>query len=84
MKETAREVVPYEEVERQYPDEWVLIEITRDHKDHRRVKGRLLAHSSDRAALDEPHRRFRGEHPDALLYEFYTGDIVAEGVTPIL
>lgn len=66
------------EIEREHPDEWVLVEITRDHKDHRRARGRLIAHSPDRSDLDEPHRRFRAEHPDALLGEFYTGDLVVD------
>lgn len=78
-------ITTVEDIERQYPDEWVLIEIVRDHKDRRRVTGRLLAHNPDRASLFEPHRRFRVQHPDALLSEFYTGDIVArEDVSIVL
>ena len=72
------EIVSVGEIERQYPDEWVLVEITRDHKDYRRARGRLLAHSQDRDTLTEPHRSFRAEHPNALLFEFYTGDLVAD------
>jgi hypothetical protein len=72
------------EVERRYPDEWVLLEVIRDHKDHPRVRGRLIAHSSDRARLDGPYRRIRVERPKARLYEFYTGDVVAEGAIAIL
>ena len=78
------EIVTAAEIERRYPDEWVLLEITRDHKDHQRVAGRLLAHSPDRADLDEPYRRFRTGHPNDRLYEFYTGDLVAEGFTVVL
>jgi hypothetical protein len=66
------------EIERQYPDEWVLVEIVRDHKRHERVVGRLIAHSPDRAALVKPHRRFRAEHPSTRLYTFFTGDLVAD------
>ncbi len=76
--------VTMEEVERQYPDEWVLVEIVRDHKDHRRVVGRLLAHSPNREDLDEPQQRFRAEHPRTRLYEFFTGDVVPEGMVVIL
>ena len=78
------DVVTVAEIERRYPDEWVLVEIVRDHKHHERVAGRLLAHSADRDDLDEPYRRFRAEHPRAHLYEFYTGDVVPEGVVVIL
>ncbi|MGH2355202.1 MAG: hypothetical protein ACRDI2_22410 [Chloroflexota bacterium] len=73
-------IVTVEEVERLYPDEWVLMEITRDHRDPMRIKGHLLAHSPDRRALYEPHDRLRAERPDARAFEFYTGDVVAEGV----
>ena len=48
-----------EEVERRYPNEWVLLESIHAHKHHPRVKGRLLAHSSNREELDEPFERFR-------------------------
>jgi hypothetical protein len=72
------------EAERLYPDEWVLIEITRDNKEHQRIKGRLVGHSPDRTALEEPYLRFRVQHPHARLYEFYTGALVAEGVIAIL
>ncbi len=72
------------EIEREYPDEWILLEITRDNRDYRRVAGRLLAHSPDRAALDEPYERFRADHPRAQTFELFTGDIVPEGVVVIL
>lgn len=73
-----KEIVTVAEIERQYPDEWVLMEITREHRDDQRVAGRLIAHIPDRAALDEPDQRFRAQHPRARLYEFFTGDLVAD------
>ncbi len=78
------EIIKVADIERQHPDEWVLMEIIRDHKDHRRVAGHLLAHNPDRADLDEPYQRLRAEHPRARLYQFYTGDVVAEDVTVVL
>lgn len=84
QEDTIMEIIRVAEIERRYPDEWVLLEITRDHKDHRRVAGRLLAHSPDRTALDEPYSRFRAEHPRARLYQFYTGDVLAKDVTVVL
>jgi hypothetical protein len=72
------------EIERQYPDEWVLLEITRDHRQHHRVVGRLLAHGLDPADLDEPNQRARAERPQAHLYRFFTGALVAEGFSAVL
>ena len=77
-------VITVAELEQRYPDEWVLMEITRDAREHERVAGHLVAHSPDRAALDEPYRRFRAEHQRARLYEFYTGALLPEGVAAIL
>ncbi len=65
------------EIEWRYPDEWVLLEITQEHKRHERIKGRLLAHSKHRDDLAEPYRRFRADHPRTQTYQFFTGDIVA-------
>ncbi len=70
------EILTVAEIERRYPDEWVLVEITHDHKRHERIKGRLLAHSANRHALDEPYRRLRAERPEAHTYEFFTGNII--------
>src|SRR3954452_1969577 len=72
------------EIERDYPNEWILLEITRDNRDYRRVAGRLIAHSADRSALDEPYARFRADHPRTQTFQFFTGDIVPEGVVVIL
>lgn len=77
-------IVTIAEIEQKHPDEWVLVEITRYHREHWRVRGRLLAHSTDRAEVDKAYWRFRAEHPGARLFQFYTGDVVAEGVTVVL
>jgi hypothetical protein len=72
------------EIRQQYPDEWILLEIVRDRKNTERVAGRVLAHSPNRDDMDEPFRRFRAEHPTARVYEFFTGDVVPEGVVVVL
>lgn len=74
------------EIERRYPDEWVLVEIVRDHRDHRKITGRLLAHSPDRDDLDEPYRRFRAEHPTNRTLEYFTGELIKneEGFSIVL
>ena len=72
------------EIERRYPDEWVLVEIVRDSKYHERKVGRLIAHSPDRGALHEEHMRYRPEHPGTHEYVFYTGDVVQDGFSVVL
>jgi hypothetical protein len=78
------DIVSVAELEQRYPDEWVLLEVVRDHKVHGRVAGHLIAHSQDRADLDQAYRGYRAAHAKSRLYEFYTGDLVAEGVVAIL
>jgi hypothetical protein len=73
------------EIEQLCPDEWVLLEITRNAKDALRVAGRLLAHSPNRDDLDEPYERLRADHPEGRVYEFFTGgEKIPEDVVVIL
>ncbi len=41
------------EIEKQYPDEWLLFEVYELDKLNRPIKGKLLVHSPSRDALDE-------------------------------
>ena len=67
-----------------YPNEWVLMEITRKHNDYRKERGRVLAHSLHRDDLLEARRQFRVQHPHDLLSEFFAGDPIPEGVVVVL
>jgi hypothetical protein len=78
------EIITVANAQRFYPDEWVRIEITRDNRDHQRIQGRLVGYSPERTVLEEPYRRFRAEHLNTQVYEFYTGALVADGVIAIL
>jgi hypothetical protein len=84
MNDDAPEVLPYEEVERSFPGEWVLVEVVQPHNDYRKKRVRLIAHSPDRSDLDEPFAHARAEAPSAVLGEFYTGELVPEGVVVVL
>ena len=85
MKETAKEVVPYEEVERRYPDEWVLVEVVKPHNDYRKERVRLIAHSAERDDLDELYWKARKAAPKALLGTVYTGKVeTPEGMIVVL
>lgn len=85
MKETAKGSVPYAEIERQYPDEWVLVEVVKPHSDYRRERVRLIAHSRNRDDLDEAYLNARTAAPKALLGTVYTGKVeIPEGVAVVL
>ena len=72
------------EIEEQYPDEWVVVEVTHGHKDRARLRGRLIAHDSDRDRLHRHHLAFVAAHPNAHTYVSFTGDVVAPGVVAVL
>ena len=76
--------VTIEDAYRLYPEEWVLLEVTRPHKDYRRRTGHVLAHSENRDDLDEPYRLFRAQHPNAVTFEFFAGEVVPEGFVVVL
>ena len=84
MGRTQDDTITVAEAYEQYPDEWVLMEITQPHADYRKERGSVLAHSQHRGAIDAPHRQARRQHPDSVLFTFFAGEVVPEGVTVIL
>jgi hypothetical protein len=77
-------ITTVEKIEQQYPDEWVLVEVTKFHNNHGRIRGRLLAHDTDRDRVHDTHMDFVAKHPEAMTYVFFTGDVVAPGVVAVL
>ncbi len=73
-----------ETIERLFPDQWVVVEITRFNRAHQALAGRVLAHSPDEDEITREAVRAREEHPDAYLSTFYTGDPIPEGMIVIL
>ena len=67
-------------IERQYPDEWVLVEVTRVDKANQAIAGRVLGHSPDRKEITRETIRAREEDSEALLWAFYTGDLIPPGM----
>lgn len=70
-------------IERQFPDQWVVVEVTRVSRVNRALSGRVLAHAPDEDTITGETIRLREEKPDALLFTFYTGDLIPEGMTVI-
>lgn len=67
-----REALSIAEMEKKYPDEWVLVEVTAV-KRQTPAAGRLIAHSPDKAALYEAAMQFKRERPEAITYVFFAG-----------
>jgi hypothetical protein len=71
-------------IERMYPDEWVLIEVSRSSTSRGALAGRVLAHSPDEHEITKETVKARQAFPSVDLFAFYTGDLIPEGMTVIL
>jgi hypothetical protein len=71
-------------IERTYPDQWVVIEVTRVSRNHQALAGRVLAHSPDEGEITREAIKAREQHPGAHLWTFYTGELIPEGAIVIL
>ncbi|HDN79637.1 MAG TPA: hypothetical protein ENG33_04130 [Chloroflexi bacterium] len=78
------EELALEEVQRRYPDKWVLLEETEWDEEGFPVKGRMIAYSSNRDSLVEKIRLIRREHPEVKTFCFYTGEKIPEELVVIL
>ena len=67
-------------IERLYPDQWVTIEVTRESPSRGPLSGRVLAHAPEETEITRAAVKARKEHPDALLFTFYTGPLIPEGM----
>jgi hypothetical protein len=67
-------------IERLYPDQWVVVEVTRVSRNHQAIAGRVLAHAAGEAEITREAVKAREQHPGAHLFTFYTGAPIPEGV----
>ena len=74
------------DIEAQYPDQWVLMEVTRSDRYGRASHGIVIAHGGqeEKEALVEKHVEFRRANPDAVTYLHYTGRLIPEGLGVIM
>ena len=72
-------IVIIAEIEKLYPNEWLLFEVVETDKQNQPVKGRLLAHSSDHDAVVKvllgtdcahTYHYYNGEPMLAILYDY--------------
>ena len=69
------------EVEKEYPDEWLEIEVTQMADDgFTALEGRLIAHGKDRKKVSEIALLYYKEHDVKTTYSGYTGDITVEAI----
>ena len=73
-----------EEIERWYPDEWVLVEETAWDETEMPVRGRVLAHTPNRDELTQAIRQLSQRRPGIPLFSFYTGEKISGDVVPVL
>ncbi|MDM8518755.1 hypothetical protein QUF64_01810 [Anaerolineales bacterium HSG6] len=73
-----------DKIEKNYTDEWVAIEETAWDEQGDPIKGLVVAHAPDRNGLSREVRQFRQQNPKAIIYTFYTGELIPEGVMFVL
>jgi len=72
-----------EEIEEEYKDEWVLVEVTED-ENYRPSKGVVVAHSLNYEDLTHPTHQFHQENPGATSFAFFCGPMIPEGILVVL
>ena len=71
-------------IRRLYPDQWVVVEVTRVSRANRALAGRVLAHARGEHEITREAINARKQHPESELWTFYTGEPIPEGVIVIL
>ena len=84
MKSKSEGILSIQEIEDRYPNEWVLVDVTKADKLQGPILGRVLAHSHRRRALVEINRAFCEHDPRNMSYVFFAGPIAPEGYTVIV
>lgn len=84
MKSKFGEVLSIAAIERRYPNEWVLVEVTKVDKIRGPLFGCVLARSHNRRDLVEVNRGFCERNPRKMTYVFLTGPVAPEGYTVIV
>ena len=73
-----------QEIERLYPNKWVLVEETAWDETEMSVRGRVLAHGPERDTLTRQTRQAARQRRGVKLFSFYTGEKISEDTVPIL
>ena len=71
-------------IEREHPDQWVVVEVTRVSRNNRTLSGRLLARATDEKTVTREAVRIRHERPEAHLFTFFTGNPIPHGMILVL
>lgn len=74
-----------EEIEKRWPDQWVLIAVTRL-EDHQVTAGRVVGYGSDQEVDDLVHRELAlyEQQPEVETYLFWTGEPIPEDMVVVL
>jgi len=72
------------QIERQYPNEWVVIRVTQVDGLDQATAGQVIAHNLDKAVALQSAAQFTAQKPEAQIYILFTGDLVPEGRAVVL
>ena len=72
------------QIEEQYAGQWVLVEETLWNKSGQPLAGRVIAHSQEKETVVATGVQYRKQHTNVLLFLFYAGEKIPEGVVVLL
>ena len=78
------EILTLREIGERYPDQWVCVEVTQWDGPGQPAGGRVIAHGTNRDETMRAGDEFRAAHPDPILYSYYTGPLIPEGLAVML
>jgi hypothetical protein len=84
MKSKYRAALSVPEIESRYPDEWVIVEVTKIDTIKSPLFGRVLAHSRNRRDIVKINRAFSQRNPRRMTCVFFAGPVAPEGHTVII
>ena len=77
-------VQPIAEIEKQFMNQWVLMELTDWDKEGNPIKGIVIDHCVERDSLSETRKNLHKNKPGVKSYAFYTGPIIPEDMMVLL
>jgi hypothetical protein len=80
MEDEMPKAMKIEAIRETFLDEWVAVQVTKTDKADVPLAGTILTHSADKNGVYQAVQAYRGQHPAARIFLFFTGDPMPEGV----
>ena len=72
-----------EEIQNEYPDEWVCVEVIEEDENGELRAGHLVAHDREKSMVVKAAAAFRSQNPKSRGSFFFTGELIPKGMVVI-